>query len=100
MAVEEVAGGVVGEVAATQIGLMLSGLFIVLLALVTLFSWLFGNTVEDFIEAKSEGKSITCQGWVKTYKVTAEDYEIVDNKIEFRPSIFKKSMNIADCSID
>ena len=97
--IEETTGGIVGDLALTQLGLMMGGLGLVLVGIAVLFNFLFGNTAEDFQEAKNHGKQVVCHGLFKDFTVSADKYKIVDNQVVIIRLLKNKKFNIADCDI-
>ena len=92
-------GGIGGDLALTQLGLMVSVPFIILLGLYMGFAYLFGNNKEDFIESKSKGYDIVCQGLIKTYTYKSDEYELSDETIVIKKLFKNKSFYFGDCDI-
>ncbi len=100
MAVEERLGGAVGDALFANVGAGFVGFALVAVAIYGLFVAIFGESKEDFIEAKSENKSIHCQGLIKDYYVTSDKYEIIGERIVIKKLLRDKSFHINDCDIE
>lgn len=93
-------GGLVGDAVATKLGLGLISIPLVIITIIALlYTFIFGNTAEDFNEAKVEKQQIVCEGLFKTYVFEANEYQVLNDKVVVKRLIKDKRFNLNDCSI-
>lgn len=82
-----------------KISLMFGSLALLFVGLVVLYDNIPKQTLADFKEQKSKGKSIECKNSFKSYEITKDNYYIKDNNIMMKNDYLDTKFNIYDCKL-